>query len=528
MLSNSARKFTGRTGLLYAEGAFHGLTCGALSLMGDAFWRDKFGPMLPDADAVPFGSLDALKAKLATGRYAGLFLEPVQSEAGIRVPDSGYLAAAADLCRRHGTLFVLDEVQTGMYRTGTFLAAHQFGVTPDIVVMAKALSGGLVPSSAVLMSEAVYRSVYDSLKRSIVHTSTFSENGLSMRAALATLDVLESEGLGLRTKELGEYLRERLRHTLSRYSMIAGIRGLGLLSGIVFQPPSELRLRLPFEAFRQHPSRHVRAGRGDAPVPRLEHSHSNVWEQFHGSESSAAVVVTEVADRSLRGGHRQRCGSDALVGRFLDRGPGSGAPRRERLTPRPTVAQMPIAALFLFVSATIPGALAQPTLLDQGYRSMYNLDFAGAHRAFHEWEGTHPQDPMGPVSDAAAYLFSEFDRLRVLQSEFFTEDQSFFARERALNPDPALKRQFEEALNQSQKLATARLAQSPDDENALLASVLRMGLHADYLALIEKRNFAALAEIKQSRGLAEGLLATHPQCYDAYLAVGVENYMLSL
>jgi ornithine--oxo-acid transaminase len=249
-----ARKSTGRTGLLYADGAFHGLTCGALSLMGDAFWRDKFGPMLPDADSVPFGDLDALNTKLATRRYAGLFLEPVQSEAGIRVPDGGYLASAAELCRRYGTLFVLDEVQTGMYRTGTFLAAHQFGVTPDIVVMAKALSGGLVPSSAVLMSEAVYRSVYDSLKRSILHTSTFSENALSMRASLATLDVLESEGLGPRAMELGEHLRERLRQTLSRYSMIGGIRGLGLLSGIVFQPPSEMRLRIPFEAFRRiHP-----------------------------------------------------------------------------------------------------------------------------------------------------------------------------------------------------------------------------------------------------------------------------------
>jgi hypothetical protein len=189
---------------------------------------------------------------------------------------------------------------------------------------------------------------------------------------------------------------------------------------------------------------------------------------------------------------------------------------------------MPIAVFLLFVSATIPRADAQSTLLDQGYRSMYNLDFTGAHRAFHEWEHTHPSDPMGPVSDAAAYLFSEFDRLRVLQSEFFTEDQSFFTRQRALNPDPALKRQFEETLGQAQKLASATLAQSPEDENALLASVLRMGLHADYLALIEKRNFAALAEIKQSRGLAEQLLARHPQCYDAYLAVGVENYMLSL
>ncbi len=248
-----ARKTTGRTGLLYADGAFHGLTCGALSMMGDPFWRDKFGAMLP-ADAVPFGDLAALKERLQTGRYAALFLEPVQSEAGIRVPDGDYLAKAGELCRKHGTLFVLDEVQTGMYRTGTFLAGHQFNADPDMVVMAKALSGGLVPCSAVLMTNHIYRSVYDSLKRSIVHTSTFSENSLSMRAALATLDVLESERLAERTRERGNYLRYRLRQQLSRYSMVSEIRGLGLLSGIAFQAPAEMRLRIPFEAFRHiHP-----------------------------------------------------------------------------------------------------------------------------------------------------------------------------------------------------------------------------------------------------------------------------------
>src|ERR1019366_3255558 len=141
----------------------------------------------------PFGDLDALNTKLTTGRYAALFLEPVQSEAGIRVPGAGYLAGAADLGRRPGALFVLDEVQTGMYRTGTFLAAHHFGVEPDMVILAKAMSGGLVPCGAVLMSDAVCNSVYSSLPRAFVHTSTFSENSLAMRAALATLEVLECE-----------------------------------------------------------------------------------------------------------------------------------------------------------------------------------------------------------------------------------------------------------------------------------------------------------------------------------------------
>jgi ornithine--oxo-acid transaminase len=175
----------------------------------------------------------------------------VQSEAGIHVPDRRYLAEAAQLCRRYGSLFVLDEVQTGLFRTGTFLAAHQFDVRPDMVILAKALSGGLIPVSAVLMTGEVYDSVYDSLKRSIIHTSTYSENALAMRTGLATLDVLESEQLGERALRMGDQLRGRLRESLSRYEMVKDVRGLGMLSGIEFQPPSNLKLRLAFEAFRR-------------------------------------------------------------------------------------------------------------------------------------------------------------------------------------------------------------------------------------------------------------------------------------
>jgi ornithine--oxo-acid transaminase len=246
-----ARVHTNRTGLLYANGAFHGLTCGALSLMGDSFWRDRFGPMLADTSAIPFGDTAALEAKLATKRFAAFIVEPVQSEAGIRIPPPDYLRRARELCHRFGTLFVLDEVQTGMYRTGPFLAAHQFDSAADMVILAKALSGGLIPVGAVLMTDAVYESVYDSLRRAIVHTSTFSENALAMRAGLATLDVLEQEDLGGRAVRLGEQLRARLREELSNYEMVKEVRGAGLLSGIEFTAPSQLRLRIPFEAFRQ-------------------------------------------------------------------------------------------------------------------------------------------------------------------------------------------------------------------------------------------------------------------------------------
>ena len=250
-----ARAHTQRPGVLGAAGGFHGLTCGTLALMSNPFWKDGFGPFLPETDLVEFGSLDQLAQKLATKRFAAFIVEPVQSESGIVVAPREYLQQAQALCRRYGTLLVLDEVQTGMYRSGPFLAAHHFGLEPDIVVLAKALSGGLVPSAAVLMSEAVSDSVYSSLKRAIIHTSTYSENGLAMRAGMATLDVLENDRLGQRATHLGQRLRQQLTEKLSKFEMIGEVRGLGLLSGIEFRTPRQLRLRIPFEAFaRIHPA----------------------------------------------------------------------------------------------------------------------------------------------------------------------------------------------------------------------------------------------------------------------------------
>jgi ornithine--oxo-acid transaminase len=244
-----ARAHTRRTGILAAEHAFHGLTCGALSLMSDEFWREGFGPLLPGVETVPFGALEPLERELKSKQFAAFIVEPIQSEAGVRVPDADYLRNVEALCRRYGTLFVLDEVQTGMYRTGTFLAAHQFGVEPDIVVLAKALSGGLVPVGAVLMSDEVCDSVYSSLPRAFVHTSTFGENSLAMRAGLATLEVLEREGLGKRAIESGKYLRDQLTAGLREFEMVREIRGMGLLMGIEFKAPKQFRLRIPYEAF---------------------------------------------------------------------------------------------------------------------------------------------------------------------------------------------------------------------------------------------------------------------------------------
>jgi hypothetical protein len=157
---------------------------------------------------------------------------------------------------------------------------------------------------------------------------------------------------------------------------------------------------------------------------------------------------------------------------------------------------------------------------------MYNLDFAGAHQTFETWEGMNPQDPMGPVSNAAAYLFSEFDRLHVLESELFTDDERFDKRPK-LMPDPAIRAAFENELGKSEQIAQQALARSSQDVMAKFARVLACGLRGDYLALVEKRNLAAMSSMKGARSLAEQLLTQDPSFYDAYLAVGVENYLLS-
>jgi hypothetical protein len=174
-------------------------------------------------------------------------------------------------------------------------------------------------------------------------------------------------------------------------------------------------------------------------------------------------------------------------------------------------------------AASLPGA----TLVEEGYRQMYNLDFDAAHRSFSEWQRQHPEDPIGPVSDAAAYLFNEFDRLHILQSQFFVDDNSFRGMTKP-TADPRLKQEFENDLAKGQKLSDAILRRTPQDKDAMFASILRMGLRSDYLSLIEDRNFQALSEMKTSRMMAEKLLTLDPNYYDAYLAVGVENYMLSL
>jgi hypothetical protein len=173
------------------------------------------------------------------------------------------------------------------------------------------------------------------------------------------------------------------------------------------------------------------------------------------------------------------------------------------------------------------GADASPSDIERGFQRMYNLEFAQAHQDFANWEQMHPQDPMGPVSQAAGFLFGEFARLGILESQLFTSDKNFEARSK-LSPDPHVREQFDSAIARGEQLANAALQQHPEDSNALFAKVLALGLRSDYAAMIDKQDFAALRYMKQGRILAQQLLKQKPDAYDAFLAVGVEQYLTGI
>jgi ornithine--oxo-acid transaminase len=232
-----ARAATGRPRILHAEHAFHGLTLGALSLNGNAEFREGFGPFVEGCAPVPFGDLDALERELARGDVAAFVVEPIQGK-GVNLPPPGYLRGAQERCRAAGTLFVCDEVQTGLGRTGRFLALEHSGLEPDIVCVAKALSGGFVPIGGVLVSRAVMDGVFDGMERGVRHGSTFGGNDLAAAAGLATLRVLEREGLVERARRLGDLLLELTEPLAGRYEVVRDVRGMGLMWAIEFGAPS--------------------------------------------------------------------------------------------------------------------------------------------------------------------------------------------------------------------------------------------------------------------------------------------------
>jgi ornithine--oxo-acid transaminase len=241
-----ARAATGRPRILYAAHAFHGLTLGSLSINGNAEFRDGFGPLLPGCDPVPFGDLQALERELASGDVAAFVVEPVQGK-GVNLPPAGYLAGAQRLCRSAGSLFVCDEVQTGIGRTGRFLALEHWALEPDIICLAKALSGGFVPIGAVLVSRSAFNSVFDGMERAVRHGSTFGGNDMAAAAALATLRVLDSEDLIGRSQRMGELLLELTLPLVERFEVVREVRGLGLMWAIEFGPPAGASARRLWE-----------------------------------------------------------------------------------------------------------------------------------------------------------------------------------------------------------------------------------------------------------------------------------------
>src|SRR5256714_1563147 len=242
-----ARAATGRSRVLYAEHAFHGLTLGSLSINGNAEFRDGFGPLLPGCDPVPFGDLEALRRELEGDDVAAFVVEPVQGK-GVNLPAPGYLRGAQELCHGAGALFVCDEVQTGVGRTGRFLALEHWGLAPDVICLAKALSGGFVPVGAVLISRDAHAAVFDGMERAVRHGSTFGGNDLAAAAALATLRVIDQERLVARAEQLGALLLELTTPLVQRYEVVRAVRGLGLVWAIEFGPPSGRAARMLWEA----------------------------------------------------------------------------------------------------------------------------------------------------------------------------------------------------------------------------------------------------------------------------------------
>jgi ornithine--oxo-acid transaminase len=235
------RAATGRGRVVSTQEGFHGLTLGSLSANGDGEVTERFGPLLAGFEQVPFGDLDALERSLRTEDVALFLVEPVQGK-GVNLPPPGYLRGAQELCRRYGTLFCVDEVQTGLGRTGKLFAFEHWDLEPDLVPIAKSLSGGYVPVGALLMSRAVHEAVFDSMEHAFSHGSTFAPNELAMAAGLATLHELDEQRLVERSARLGEQLLALTRPLVERFDVVHDVRGLGLLWAIEFgEPPSGQR-----------------------------------------------------------------------------------------------------------------------------------------------------------------------------------------------------------------------------------------------------------------------------------------------
>lgn len=234
-----ARIATGRSKIVYCHGSFHGKTMGSLSVTGREKYQQPFRPLVPDCQAIPYGDLDSLRVVLQAQDVAAFVVEPIQGEGGIIVPPEGYLAGARELCSRYGTLLVVDEVQTGLGRTGYLFAVQHEDVVPDVLCLAKSLGGGIMPIGVFITTPAIWDKAYGGMDKCLLHTSTFGGNTWAAAAGIAALEVIISRDLPGQAREKGEYLLGKLKSLVEKHPLIKEVRGRGLMLGLEFSQPTK-------------------------------------------------------------------------------------------------------------------------------------------------------------------------------------------------------------------------------------------------------------------------------------------------
>lgn len=247
----AVRAATGRVPIVACHKGYHGFTTGAMSLMGDDKLKAPFGPLLPDIAGIPFGNTDALREICRSKQPAAFFVEPIQAEGGVVIPDPKYLSDAYRICHENGCLLVVDEIQTGLGRTGKLFATKFEEVVPDMLLIGKALSAGLIPVSATMMTADVWKRAFSGPERCLLDSSTCSGGLLAMTAGLAAVNLIKETNLAENALKQGQYLVEGLKRLAKKHAVMKDVRGSGLLIGIEFQEPSGLLIKAAPEWSRE-------------------------------------------------------------------------------------------------------------------------------------------------------------------------------------------------------------------------------------------------------------------------------------
>jgi putrescine aminotransferase len=241
-----ARAASSRQKLIYCEGSFHGKTLGALAVTGRGKYQKDFQPLVPGCTSVPYGDPEALENELKKEETAAFILEPVQGEGGIIIPPPEYLPEVRRLCSKYGALLIIDEIQTGLGRTGKMFACQHDGVIPDIMCLAKSLGGGIMPAGAYITPVEIWKKAYGGMEKALLHTSTFGGNTWAAAAGIASLEVILEENLPEKARESGEYLLQGLLRLKEKYPLVKDVRGCGLMVGIEFNQPGGLASKVSF------------------------------------------------------------------------------------------------------------------------------------------------------------------------------------------------------------------------------------------------------------------------------------------